>query len=102
MLIKNNVSTGLEWRFGSNWPGERCGAKTRKGTPCQRPANKKMDDAGSMVVQALDREPRWGVQGSQLLIFVMESIQKISLKSGERMLPRDEKFAENSVRWNVS
>ena len=26
---------------------------------------KKMDDAGSMVVQALDREPRWGVQGSQ-------------------------------------
>ena len=41
MLIKNNVTTGLEWRFGSNWPGERCGAKTRKGTPCQRPANKK-------------------------------------------------------------
>ena len=41
MLIKNNVATGLEWRFGSNWPGERCGAKTRKGTPCQRPANKK-------------------------------------------------------------
>ena len=41
MLIKINVTTGLEWRFGSNWPGERCGAKTRKGTPCQRPANKK-------------------------------------------------------------
>ena len=41
MLIKNNVTTGSEWRFGSNWPGERCGAKTRKGTPCQRPANKK-------------------------------------------------------------
>ena len=41
MLVKNNVTTGLEWRFGSNWPGERCGAKTRKGTPCQRPANKK-------------------------------------------------------------
>ena len=41
MLIKNNVTTDLEWRFGSNWPGERCGAKTRKGTPCQRPANKK-------------------------------------------------------------
>ena len=63
---------------------------------------KKMDDAGSMVVQALDREPRWGVQGSQLLIFVMGSIQKISLKSGERMLPGDEKSAENFTRWNVS
>ena len=41
MLIKNNVTIGIEWRFGANWPGERCGAKTRNGTPCQRPANKK-------------------------------------------------------------
>ena len=41
MLIKNNVTTGLEWRFGPDWPGRRCHAKTRKGTPCQRPANKK-------------------------------------------------------------
>ena len=24
--------------FGPNWPGLRCGAKTRKGTPCQGPA----------------------------------------------------------------
>ena len=23
-------------RFGPNWPGRRCEAKTRKGTPCQR------------------------------------------------------------------
>ena len=41
MLIKNNVTTGIEWRFGADWPGQRCGAKTRKGTACQRPANKK-------------------------------------------------------------
>ena len=41
MLIKDNVSIGIEWRFGSDWPGQRCGAKTRKGTECQRPANKK-------------------------------------------------------------
>ena len=41
MLIKNNVTIGIEWRFGSSWPGTRCGAKTRKGIPCQRPANKK-------------------------------------------------------------
>lgn len=26
------------WRFGPDWPGERCGAKTRQGTPCQKPA----------------------------------------------------------------
>ena len=41
MLIKDNVSIGIEWRFGADWPGQRCGAKTRKGTACQRPANKK-------------------------------------------------------------
>ena len=26
------------WYFGPDWPGRRCGAKTRRGTPCQKPA----------------------------------------------------------------
>ena len=38
MLTKNNVTIGVEWRFGPDWPGQRCGAKTRQGTACQRPA----------------------------------------------------------------
>jgi hypothetical protein len=38
MLTKGAVKIGLNWRFGPNWPGQRCGARTRKGTPCQRPA----------------------------------------------------------------
>ena len=41
MLTKGNVTIGIEWRFGPDWPGRRCGAKTRLGTACQRPANKK-------------------------------------------------------------
>ncbi len=41
MLTKDNVTIGIEWRFGPDWPGQRCGVKTRRGTPCQRPANKK-------------------------------------------------------------
>ena len=41
MLTKGNVKIGLEWRFGPDWPGQRCGAKTCRGTGCQRPANKK-------------------------------------------------------------
>ena len=41
MLTKDNVTIGIEWRFGPDWPGQRCGAKTRRGTSCQRPANKK-------------------------------------------------------------
>lgn len=28
------------WRFGPDWPGRRCGAKTRRGTPCQKPSLK--------------------------------------------------------------
>ena len=40
MIAKDTVTIGIEWRFGPKWPGQRCGAKTRRGTPCQRPANK--------------------------------------------------------------
>ena len=40
MLIKDNVTLGIEWRLGPDWPGQRCGAKTRRGTACLRPANK--------------------------------------------------------------
>ena len=41
MFTKGKVEIGLEWRFGADWPGQRCGARTRQGTGCQRPANKK-------------------------------------------------------------
>src|SRR5262245_38697593 len=26
------------WRFGDAWPGLRCGARTRSGQPCRKPA----------------------------------------------------------------
>src|SRR5262245_48578848 len=26
------------WSFGDDWPGLRCGAKTRSGAPCRKPA----------------------------------------------------------------
>ena len=41
MIAKDNVLIGLETRFGADWPGQRCGAKTRRGTACQRPASKR-------------------------------------------------------------
>ena len=40
-LTKDNVTIGVETRFGSNWPGVRCLAKTRRGTECQRAAYKR-------------------------------------------------------------
>ena len=39
-LVKGNVSIGVHTRFGPNWPGKRCLAKTRRGTACLRPALK--------------------------------------------------------------
>ena len=41
MIAKGSVLIGLNTRFGANWPGQRCGAKTRQGSPCKRPANKR-------------------------------------------------------------
>ena len=41
MIAKGNVLIGVETRFGADWPGQRCGAKTRQGLPCKRPANKR-------------------------------------------------------------
>ena len=39
-LVKSNVRIGVQTRFGPNWPGKRCLAKTRRGTACQRAAYK--------------------------------------------------------------
>ena len=41
MTVTKDISElGRATRFGPEWPGERCGAKTRRGTECQRPAYK--------------------------------------------------------------
>ena len=41
MIAKGSVLIGVETRFGPDWPGQRCGAKTRQCSPCKRPANKR-------------------------------------------------------------
>ena len=38
-FAKNNM-VGFATRFGDQWEGVRCGAKTRSGSACQRPAYK--------------------------------------------------------------
>ena len=41
MAVAKRISElGKATRFGPSWPGSRCLAKTRRGTPCQRPAFK--------------------------------------------------------------
>ena len=41
MIAKGNVTIGLETRFGPDWPGVRCGARTKSGGNCKRPAVKR-------------------------------------------------------------
>ena len=41
MLTKGSVTIGLGTRFGPNWPGVRCDARTKAGGSCQRPAIKR-------------------------------------------------------------
>ena len=37
------------WLFGDEWPGTRCGARTRAGTPCKKPAFSGKKDASFTV-----------------------------------------------------
>ena len=45
-LTKCISERGRATRFGPKWQGERCGAKTRRGTACQRPAYKRNGRCG--------------------------------------------------------
>lgn len=47
MTVTKDISElGKATRFGPEWPGARCGAKTRRGTECQRPAHKRNGRCG--------------------------------------------------------
>ena len=41
MQFKKGNEIGSATRFGPDWSGQRCGARTKAGTPCQRPAVQK-------------------------------------------------------------
>ena len=36
-MANNNLEKGIPWRFGPESPLKRCGARTRRGTACQKP-----------------------------------------------------------------
>ena len=39
-LVYVNLKSGVPWQFGPTWPGRRCGARSRRGTACLKPALK--------------------------------------------------------------
>lgn len=36
--MTEQYDAGRLWHLGPDWPGQRCGAKTRSGHPCKNPA----------------------------------------------------------------
>ena len=36
-MTNKNLEKGIPWHFGPDWPGQRCGARTRRGTAYQKP-----------------------------------------------------------------
>ena len=36
-MANNNLERGIPWRFGPARPLQSCGARTRRGTACQKP-----------------------------------------------------------------
>ena len=53
-LVKGNVRIGVHTRFGPNWPGKRCLAKTRGAQPVRGPHTSTMGAARYMVAGQLD------------------------------------------------
>jgi len=63
MTVTKSISElGKATRFGADWPGARCGAKTRRGTECQRPAYKQNGRCGLHGGQSTGAKTPEGLQ----------------------------------------
>ena len=63
MTVTKSISEiGKATRVGANWLGERCGAKTRRGTECQRPAYKQNGRCGLHGGQSTGAKTPEGLQ----------------------------------------
>ncbi|MGY9012175.1 MAG: HGGxSTG domain-containing protein [Rhodobacterales bacterium] len=77
-LVKGNVTIGIQTRFGANWPGKRCLAKTRRGTECQRAAYKHNGRCRLHGGLSTGARLRRAYSASQTLISSTDGRQKIS------------------------
>ena len=53
-LVKGNLRIGVHTRFGPNWPGKRCLAKTRRAQPVRGPHTSTMGAVRCTVAGQLD------------------------------------------------
>ena len=104
MITKDSSDIGLKTRFGPNWPGKRCGAKTRAGGICPKPAYKdsgRCHNHGGASAGAKTKEGRQRVSEAHLTHGHHTTDKKQARKEGaaiERKLRARRKLIENELR----
>ena len=95
-MTNSNLEKGIPWRFGPDWPGQRCGAKTRRARPARGRRTSAMDAAPCMVADPQDRRRRMAWRGLQRLVRPMVNTPK---RSGQRPSVLQNRGARCEPSW---
>ena len=104
MIAKDSSDIGLKTRFGPDWPGKRCGAKTRAGGICPKPAYKdsgRCHNHGGASTGAKTKEGRQRLSEAHLKHGHYTKDKKQARKEGaaiERKLRARRKLIEKELR----
>jgi hypothetical protein len=104
MITKDSSDIGLKTRFGPDWPGKRCGAKTRAGGICPKPAyndSGRCHNHGGASTGAKTKEGRQRLSEAHLKHGNYTKDKKQARKEGaaiERKLRARRKHIENELR----
>ena len=104
MITKDSSDIGLKTRFGPDWPGKRCGAKTRAGGICPKPAyndSGRCHNHGGASTGAKTKEGRQRLSEAHLKHGYYTKDKKQARKEGaaiERKLRARRKLIENELR----
>ena len=104
MITKDNCDIGRATRFGPDWPDKRCGAKTRAGGICPKPAYKdsgRCHNHGGASTGQRTKEGRQRVSKAHLKHGHFTKDKKLARAEGaaiERKLRARRKLIENELR----
>ena len=106
MITKDSSDIGLNTRFGPDWPGKRCGAKTRADGICPKPAYKdsgRCHNHGGASTGPKTKEGRQRLSEAHLKHGRFTKDNKLARAEGaaiERKLRANRKFIENEL-WSA-
>ena len=104
MITKDSSAIGRATQFGADWPGERCGAKTRAGGICPKPAYKdsgRCHNHGGASTGPRTKEGRQRVSKAHLKHGHFTKDKKLARAKGaaiEQKLRARRKLIENELR----